>query len=212
MAKTQTYLAVFTGGTGILEERAQNSTKYGKNVPPEHKLNFADDQKTLVHPINNLGKTLFGRGACGVRLVYDQRKAKNVGLAVQNYVGLSPLKNHADIKYGGGPLAIPILRDGRPIEFGWKWNRDVDPVVDEASGVYICSRSIPNPDGTRGDLTHSPVIPTPWSMMFNVEYEPNAVFDEAALEQMFHLAGRAVGVGQWRTGGFGRFTFEWKRV
>lgn len=212
MAKTQVYQAFFHGVSGILCERAQNSTKYGKKVPPEHKLYFADDQKTLVLPINNVSKTLFGRGACGVRLEYDNRKAKSVGLVVQNYVNFKPLPEHAGIKYGGGSFAIPVLKNGEPIEFGWKWNKDVDPVVDEASGVFLNSRSIPNPDGTRGDLTISPVIPAPWDMGFLVEYEPNATFDETSLEQMFHIAGRAVGVGQWRTGGHGRFVFEWQRV
>ncbi|MCK9394185.1 MAG: hypothetical protein M0Q44_01165 [Methylobacter sp.] len=93
---------------------------------------------------------------------------------------------------------IPLLRDGKPIEFG----RFVDD-HDELSGMYIhravarLDKGIPNPK-------ERPTLPAPWELTFNMLIYPNKEIKEVEIQNLFEDGVRALGLGTFR-GVFGKF-------
>lgn len=101
-----------------------------------------------------------------------------------------------------GPSFIPLLKDGKPIEFD-KFNHDD---VCEKSGIYVhktvarLDKGIPNPK-------ERPVVPLPWSLEFDFELMPNKEIKEVEIQNIFEEGGRAIGLGTFR-GLFGKFVID----
>ena len=103
-----------------------------------------------------------------------------------------------------GQTFIPMLRDGKKIEFG-KFVDDYDAL----SGCYIhravarLDKGIPNPK-------ERPVIPAPWEITFDFLIYPNKEIKEVEIQNLFEDGGRALGLGTFR-GVFGKFYVkEWE--
>lgn len=192
---------------------APNDT--AKTMPPEQMFYRADDGATVVLPVVNIEKSVYSERArsCAAKLITDLRKYKTLGTAFQNYVRIRPLREHSTtITYNNGPVAIPFLRDGKPVLFGGRWNKDTEPWTDPVSGMTVHARSVPAPDGSRIGLTYTPYLPAPWELRFNVEFRPNDQIDQETVEELLVVAGELVGIGTWRTGGNGRFMFSCERI
>jgi hypothetical protein len=159
-----------------------NSTK----LEPWQKLSFAADGKTLILPSLNLMSFLSAQNTPSApKRLLDKRKYRETANACLSFVFIEPFE-------------IPILRDGKPIQFG-AFDGDRDPV----SGIYIhrcvarLKDGIPNPKVR-------PVIPLPWEVAFSLTIEPNSEIQEAQLKFLFTAGGRAIGLGTFR-GVFGKF-------
>ena len=93
---------------------------------------------------------------------------------------------------------IPLLRDGKPIQFG-SFKNDKD----EVSGAYI-HRSVARLDKGIPNPKVRPVIPAPWELRFHLTLFPNKEIQEQEILNLFEDGGRALGLGTFR-GVFGKF-------
>lgn len=93
---------------------------------------------------------------------------------------------------------IPLLRDGKPIQFG-SFKNDKD----EVSGAYI-HRSVARLDKGIPNPKVRPVIPAPWELKFHLTLFPNKEIQEQEILNLFEDGGRALGLGTFR-GVFGKF-------
>lgn len=115
----------------------------------------------------------------------DKRKYKDIANACLSFVSINP-------------TFVPLLRDGKPIEFG-KFEQDVD----KKSGAYIhravarLDKGIPNPK-------ERPVLPLPWELELKIQIFPNREIQEQEIINLFEEGGRALGLGTFR-GVFGKF-------
>jgi len=119
----------------------------------------------------------------------DSRKYRAVAQAILSYTSI-------------GPSMIPFLRDSEPIEFDGFGGDGIDP----KSGMYIrhdvarLKDGIPNPKVR-------PVLPTPWSLEFELHYFTNPDVAEETIQNLLIRAGTAIGLGTFR-GVFGKFVVD----
>lgn len=172
------------GLTEIMFDRypGDNDTK----LEPWQKLYFAQDQKTLVLPADNIMSFLSAQNTDSApKRLLDSRKYKRFTQACGSYVGVAP-------------ALIPFLRAGAPVAFG-KLQNDHDPV----SGVYVkrdvarLEKGVPNPKVR-------PVLPLPWELEFELTLYPNRELQEQQLLNVFTEGGIAVCLGTNRPR-FGKF-------
>jgi len=118
----------------------------------------------------------------------DKRKYKDIANAILSFVDISD-------------TFLPLMRDGEPIRFGgFVEDRD------EVSGAYV-HRSVARLDKGIPNPKVRPVIPTPWSIDFNLTLFPNDEIKEQEILNLFEEGGRALGLGTFR-GVFGKFRVE----
>jgi len=118
----------------------------------------------------------------------DKRKYKDIANAILSFVDISD-------------TFLPLLRDGEPIRFGG-FVEDQD----EVSGAYV-HRSVARLDKGIPNPKVRPVIPTPWSIDFNLTLFPNSEIKEQEILNLLEEGGRALGLGTFR-GVFGKFRVE----
>jgi len=118
----------------------------------------------------------------------DSRKFKAVANACLSFVEISP-------------DWVPILREGKPIEFG-KFDGDVDA----KSGIYI-HRSVARLDKGVPNPKERPVLDLPWSIEFEMTIHRNREITEQQIVNLLDEGGRAIGLGTFR-GVFGKFLVE----
>ena len=155
-------------------------------LEPWQKLYFGADAKTLVLPALNIMSFLSAHNTNSApKRLLDKRKFKDAANACLSFVTISPTQ-------------IPIMRDGKPIEFG-----RLDQDVDATSGVYI-HRSVARLDKGIPNPKVRPVLPTPWELHFTLTLLPNKEIQEQQILNLFEAGGMALGLGTFR-GVYGKF-------
>lgn len=119
----------------------------------------------------------------------DKRKFKDIANAALSFVDIAE-------------QFIPLLRNGKPIEFG-SFNGGE---VDEISGAYI-HRSVARLDKGIPNPKNRPVVPVAWAIEFNLTLFPNREVQEQEILNLFEEGGIALGLGTYR-GVFGKFMVE----
>lgn len=162
-------------------------------LEPWQKLYFQPGSRTLGIPALNLVSFLSAHNTNSApKRLRDKRKYKDIANACLSFVTI-------------GPEFIPILREGKPIEFG-KFESDGFQEVDTLSGTYIhravarLDKGIPNPK-------ERPVLPMPWALEFDFTLYPTREITEQEIANLFDEGGRALGLGTFR-GVYGKFVVE----
>lgn len=172
------------GLTDIMFDRypGDNDTK----LEPWQKLYLGGEEgRTICLPSANLMSFLSAQNTDSApKRLLDAKKYKAFTYACGSFVTI-------------GPMMIPFLRDGEPIEFG----RFVDD-VDQESGVYIDRRVARLPKGIPNPKVR-PVLPTPWELRFDLSLLPNKQLQEQQLMNIFSEGLLCLGLGTFR-GQFGK--------
>jgi hypothetical protein len=177
------------GFTPIMFDRyaGDNTTQ----LPPEQKMYFLQDKKTLCIPAANISSFLSAKNTSSVAKVMGGRAYKKLAEALLGYVLISPMQ-------------IPLYRDGESIVFNG-FISDVDKVAD----IYVDRRvarlkdGIPNPKAR-------PVVNLPWEITFTLRLLKNDMVSETMLKSFFEKGGAAIGLGTYR-GVFGKFVVvQWE--
>ena len=172
------------GLTDIMFDRypGDNDTK----LEPWQKLYLGGEEgRTICLPSGNLMSFLSAQNTDSApKRLLDAKKYKAFTYACGSFVTI-------------GPMMIPFLRDGEPIEFG----RFVDD-VDQESGVYIDRRVARLPKGIPNPKVR-PVLPTPWELRFDLSLLPNKQLQEQQLMNIFSEGLLCLGLGTFR-GQFGK--------
>jgi hypothetical protein len=144
------------------------------------------NSKTITIPALNIMSFLSAHNTNSApKRLRDKRKFKDICNACLSFVQISP-------------AYIPILRNGKPIEFG-KFEGDFDL----KSKIYI-HRSVARLDKGIPNPKERPTLPTPWSIEFELSLFPNREIKEQEILNLFEEGGRALGIGTFR-GVFGKF-------
>jgi len=174
------------GVTDIMFDRYAGDNK--TELRPDQKFYRKGDQ--VVLPSLNILSLLTAQNTPSApKRFLDSRKYRAVAQAVLSYASI-------------GPSMIPFLRDGEPIEFSGFRDGEADP----KSGMYIrhdvarLKDGIPNPKVR-------PVLPTPWSLEFELYYFSNPDVAEETIQNLLIRAGAAIGLGTFR-GVFGKFVVD----
>ena len=149
-------------------------------LPPEQKFYFGANGKLIIPAINLHSMLCALNTRSAVKMFYDPRQYKGVAAAVLGFVVLRPHE-------------IPLMRDGKQIEFQGFGKNGITLRKD----VARLQGGIPNPK-------QRPVIAEPWGLSFELEIFENDVISEPALRNLFVQAGAAIGIGTYR-GVFGKF-------
>jgi len=159
-------------------------------LPPERKMYFAADGKTLILPSANIVSFLSAQNTPSApRRLLDPRKYKKIASAFLSYTSVSPME-------------IPFMRKGKPITFSGFTSRG-------EGGIYIDERVARLPKGIPNPKVR-PVLSLPWDLNFEITLFPNEDFGEELLHDMFVRGGIALGLGTFR-GVYGKFKVsEWK--
>ena len=181
-----------SGITDIMFDRYAGDNK--TQLPPERKLYFGADGKTLVLPAANLLSFLSAQNTDSApKRFMDPRQYKSVCQALLSYTVVRPAE-------------IPFLNGRKPIRF----ERLGEP-EDREAAVYVhrsvarLAKGIPNPKVR-------PVLRTPWALEFELEMYPTPQVSEDMLHDLFVKGGLAIGLGTFR-GVFGKFEVEaWKTL
>lgn len=167
---------------------------------------MADEEQSMLK-LEEKGLTIFLRdmtrkNAPLCMLDYQVRAFfKGAFDAMKEQLGIQAIKNKVDKYIFVSPRKITLMRDG-------------EPILDED---YIKERSLraETPQGPRVALASSETVDTPWYVEFEITMIPNkstksseAISWEAIENAMDY--GALQGMGQWRSGGNGRF--RWERV
>ena len=179
------------GVADIMFDRYAGDNK--TELPPARKFYFARDGKTLIIPALNIMSFLCAQNTpSAAKRFLDSRKYKMVAQAILAYTRIEPFE-------------IPMLRDGKPIQFGEFNSDEVDPV----SGAYILRHVARLKDGVPNPKVR-PVVPLPWGISFTIHTLDNQEFTEDLVQNLFIKGGMALGLGTFR-GVFGKFVVdEWK--
>jgi len=176
------------GFTPIMFDRYPGDNK--TQLPPEQKLYYMQDGKTLCIPAANISSFLSAKNTDSVAKLLGGRGYKHLASAMLGFLVIEPDR-------------VPLLRNGKPIVF----NR-FDNDRDEAAGVSVDRRvarldkGIPNPK-------ERPVVDLPWEVEFNLTIIKNDQFEESFLQEGFRRGGLMYGLGTYR-GVFGKFIVkEW---
>lgn len=161
-------------------------------LPPESKMYFLEDGKTLCMPALNIMSFLSAKNTTSVAKVIGGKSWAKICDATLSYVSIQP-------------MLIPIMRDDKPIVFnGFKDGYDRAAKIYIHQSVARLAKGIPNPK-------ERPTIELPWSITFNLTLFKNSEIDETYLQTAFVKGGVALGLGTFR-GVFGKFTVEsWER-
>lgn len=181
---------VLCGRGDIMFDRyaGDNNTK----LEPSQKLYLSPlDSKTIGIPAINIMSLLTAHNTNSApKRLRDKRKYKDIANACLSYVTITP-------------AFIPLLRDGKPIQFT---SFDPKTEIDSTSRAYIhravarLDKGIPNPK-------IRPVVPMPWSIKFTFELFPNKEIKEQEIINLIEDAGHAIGLGTFR-GVFGKYFIE----
>ncbi|MBM4029562.1 MAG: hypothetical protein FJ280_29810 [Planctomycetes bacterium] len=156
-------------------------------LPPEDKLYFAPDGRTIVLPAANISSLLTAQNTPSApKRFLDARTYKKTAQGILSYTVIQPHQ-------------IPFLRNGRPIEFG-----AFDGDSDALSGAYI-HRSVARLDKGIPNPKVRPVLPLPWSLEFDFRYFENDEVTEEMVRSLLIRGGLSIGVGTFR-GVFGKFS------
>ena len=179
---------VLKGTRDLMFDRyaGDNNTK----LEPHQKLYFhpAHGKKIGIPSLNLMSFLSAHNTNSAPKRLRDARKYKTIANACLSFIDIDP-------------QWIPLLRDGKPIEFG-----EFDGDLDEKSGVYIhrsvarLEKGIPNPKVR-------PVVPLPWSLEFTMTISANKEITEQEIVNLLDEGGRAIGLGTFR-GVFGKFIVE----
>lgn len=173
-----------TGYMPMMLDRYAGDNK--TQLPPEAKMYFMPDHKTLCIPAINLLSFLSATNTTSVAKLIGGKSYKDLAAAFLGYVQFDP-------------VLVPITRNGASIQF----NGFVDD-RDEKAGIYVdrrvarLARGVPNPK-------QRPVIELPWELSFKLRFFKNTTFDESQLRIAFERGGESLGIGTYR-GLFGKFT------
>lgn len=178
------------GLTDIMFDRypGDNDTK----LEPWQKLYLAGEEgRTICLPSENIMSFLSAQNTDSApKRLLDSRKYKQFAQACGSFVSI-------------GPRMIPLLRNGKPIEFGRLDSKtESGEPCDNLSGVYIdfrvarLEKGIPNPK-------HRPTLPLPWELHFKLTLLPNKQIQEQQLINIFTEGLICMGLGTFR-GRFGK--------
>ena len=157
-------------------------------LPPESKMYFMADGKTICLPAVNLSSFLSARNTTSVAKLIGGKRGNDMAGAMLSYVQVSPAE-------------IPILREGQPIVFnGFSDGRDEVAKIFVHYSVARLPKGVPNPK-------ERPVVELPWEIGFKLRLFKNDVIDETLLHTAFIRGGLALGLGTYR-GLFGKFTVD----
>lgn len=172
-----------TGFMPLMFDRYAGDNK--TQLPPEAKMYFMPDGKTVSIPAINLLSFLSAQNTTSVAKLIGGKQTKDLASAFLSYVQFSP-------------QIIPVCRDGVPIVFNGFKND-----VDEVAHIYVdrrvarLAKGIPNPKAR-------PVVELPWELSFTIRFFKNKTFDEALLRLALEQGGEALGIGTYR-GLYGKF-------
>lgn len=157
----------------------------------EKKMYFMpEDGKTLCIPSSNIVSFLSAQNTVSAPQRLGMKGWRKVAMACLSYVSIEP-------------MYIPIMRDGKPVVFGGRFERKGNVLCDPKTGMVVrydtarVKGGIPNPKVR-------PVLHTPWSISFSLVMYPNNEIKEATVRELFQRGGIALGLGTWR-GVFGKF-------
>lgn len=172
-----------SGLTDMMFDRYAGDNK--TQLPVEAKLYYLPDGKTLCMPSMNIMSFLSAKNTTSVAKVVGGKSWAKICDASLSYITVSP-------------FSIPILRDGKPIEFtGFRDGRD------DVAGIYI-HKSVARLKGGIPNPKERPTLELPWSVTFKLSLFKNDVIDETYLQTAFLRGGLALGLGTFR-GVFGKF-------
>lgn len=158
-----------------------NTFRGQEEIPPEKKLTLASDGKTLVLPASNimgfLTSTLVGRSCINTFVPPKERQERKADVLASVAVK---------------EMTIPILGEGKPIEFSGFNGR-----------VYVDERAA-QASKTARVIARRPVIAEPWGLRFSLLVNPSEYVTIGRLEDWFKDGGLAVGLGAYRPF-FGKF-------
>lgn len=153
-----------------------NNTK----LPTEEKF-YMDGERRLIIPAVNIYSLLCAENTKSVCRQFFGKQGKTIALGIAGYTNIAPFD-------------IPILDNGEPIVFtGWNKKVRVHQSVARVKG------GIPNPK-------ERPLIDTPWSLSFEVQYVKNTYCTLENLRQAFAMGG-SLGLGTFRPY-FGGYVLE----
>jgi len=158
-------------------------------LPPEKKMYFAADGKTMILPSVNISSFLSAQNTDSApKRFLDSREYKKIASAILSYTSINPME-------------IPFTRKGKPIMFQGFTERG-------AGGVYIDQRVARLPKGIPNPKVR-PVLGLPWELSFEMTIFPNNECSEDMLHDLFVRGGIAIGLGTFR-GVYGKFIVqEW---
>ena len=152
-----------------------------EELPPEQKLYYAPDKKTLILPASNIVGFLTSKSSHSCLRVFTSNKDwKTRGPEMVGNVAVSPVN-------------IPFLNDEKTIEFDGKFNEK----------VYL-DESMARPSNTARVIARRPVINLPWILEFELTVNETEFVTVARIKDWFTRGGISVGIGAWRPL-YGRF-------
>lgn len=155
-----------------------------EELPPEKKLYYAPDGKTLILPASNIVGFLTSRSSHScLRTFTSNKEWKTRGPEIVGNVGVDPIN-------------IPFLNDAKPITFNGKFNER----------VYLDER-MARPSDTARVIARRPVIDIPWRLDFELLINQTEFVTIARIKDWFTRGGISVGLGAYRPM-FGRFEVE----
>ena len=183
MIKAETRVRVgLTGLSPIMFDRYPGNNQ--TELPPERKMYFLPDGKTLMLPARNINSFLSATNTVSApRRLYDARKYKDVCFAFMSFVAIEPFE-------------IPFTRDSEPIQFAGFGKNGIR--LDRS--VARLAKGVPNPK-------ERPFIELPWELNFTLNVFPNEEFGMDQLYDIFRRGGLTVGLGTWR-GVYGKFRVQ----
>ena len=199
--ETRTYR--LTGITPILGSQPDSETVKTTYLLSKHPEVDANDEIVPYEDESN-GTTVFYRNANDDIVLMDYQikgffKAAFTALKADLKIGMQAKKT--DLFLFVAPRAIRILHDGKPIQ-------DEDGILERPLRGQTMQ-------GERISLVASEMIDEPWTVEFSVTVLNNSETAKSkpltfeAVETALDY-GKYSGIGQWRNGGYGRFT--WERV
>ena len=148
-------------------------------LPPEQKMYYAEDGKSLVVPSLNLFSFLSAENTTSCSKKFGKRGWKDYAHAFSSFLSIEP-------------VLIPLTRNGKQIIF-----KGFDDGIYIRHDVARLKGGIPHP-------TTRPVIKTPWELSFELCMFENEYFSESLLKNWFEKGGLVIGLGSYRPV-FGKF-------
>jgi len=153
-----------------------------EELPPEKKLYYAPDGKTLILPASNIVGFLTSKSSHScLRVFADSKDWKTRGPELVGNISVEPVN-------------IPFLNDDKPITFSGKWN----------DKIYLDER-MARPSATARVVARRPVIDIPWKLEFTLTINETEFMTLSRIRDWFTRGGVSVGIGAYRPM-FGRFT------
>ena len=172
---------LLSGLSDIMFDRYPGDNK--TELPPERKMYFMQDGKTLMLPAENLVSFLTAQNTESAPKRFFGKAYKAVASAILSYTAIAPFE-------------IPFTIDGKPIVFS---GFDEQQFYIKNSAARL-NKGVPNPK-TR------PVLRTPWELSFEISIFPNKEFTEDTLHDLMVRGGLAIGLGTFR-GVYGKFNIK----